>query len=543
MSDKKNIDRLFQEKFKDFEVIPDTAVWEKIKAHQEQKRKRVILLPIWYRVAGVAALVALLWTIGANVLENEPDNDNIITDTTTQDTNTPAAEEYVIPATNVAEEITNVAEEQESTQPSPKTPNVNEVKEGGQGNYFEPIRTSEIVVRTSTGQKNATPQKQQKPIESAISENNARVVDNAVKKDDIKNRIADTAIKNEGTSDNKTVPGKEAAITSKNPENKKTLITDHDTNAATSQKEHLLFNAPPDQKNNTATHGVAENNMQPKSSEESNVVKENPENQDKVGKKSIFDVINPKEEEEVVAETATAKKWNISPNVAPVYYDALGDGSSVRGDFADNPKTGQVNLSYGVQVAYNINKKLSIRSGVNKLDLSYNTQGVGFEAPTLSRSPGSNGQNVIISDFRRERRPSSFVNQDVSSESLVPEQNPGLLNHSLGYIEVPIEISYALVNTKFGVHMIGGVSTLFLDDDDVSMISGGFEIDRIEREFNVNEVSFSGNIGLGLNYKLTQELQINLEPIFKYQFNGFKNSSKDFTPYSFGVYTGVSVKF
>ena len=38
MSEKKNIERLFQEKFKDFEAIPSPEVWDS-KAQREEKKK------------------------------------------------------------------------------------------------------------------------------------------------------------------------------------------------------------------------------------------------------------------------------------------------------------------------------------------------------------------------------------------------------------------------------------------------------------------------------------------------------------------------
>ena len=91
--------------------------------------------------------------------------------------------------------------------------------------------------------------------------------------------------------------------------------------------------------------------------------------------------------------------------------------------------------------------------------------------------------------------------------------------------------------------MIGGVSTLFLESDEVSVIAGSFRNDNVSREQTVNDVSFSGNIGIGFDYKLSDQFKINMEPIFKYQFNGFRDNAQNFRPYYFGVYTGVSFRF
>jgi hypothetical protein len=59
MSDKKHIDRLFQEKLKNFEATPNDAVWDSIEntLHQKKRKRRVI--PLWWQIAGVAAILTL----------------------------------------------------------------------------------------------------------------------------------------------------------------------------------------------------------------------------------------------------------------------------------------------------------------------------------------------------------------------------------------------------------------------------------------------------------------------------------------------------
>ena len=91
--------------------------------------------------------------------------------------------------------------------------------------------------------------------------------------------------------------------------------------------------------------------------------------------------------------------------------------------------------------------------------------------------------------------------------------------------------------------MIGGVSTLFLAEENVTINAGNFSSNNVIRDDTVNNISFSGNIGFGVDYKVSDKFLINLEPILKYQFNGFKDSAENFTPYFFGVYTGISFQF
>ena len=78
MSDKKNIDRLFQENLKNFEATPSDAVWENIHdTLHKNKRKRRVLIPIWWKIAGVAAILAILFTVSNAVLKDTDTKTNL----------------------------------------------------------------------------------------------------------------------------------------------------------------------------------------------------------------------------------------------------------------------------------------------------------------------------------------------------------------------------------------------------------------------------------------------------------------------------------
>ena len=55
MKEKKNIDRLFQEQFKDFEAVPNPQLWLNIEAELKKDKKKRRLLPFWFRYSGIAA--------------------------------------------------------------------------------------------------------------------------------------------------------------------------------------------------------------------------------------------------------------------------------------------------------------------------------------------------------------------------------------------------------------------------------------------------------------------------------------------------------
>ena len=90
MEDKKHIDRLFQEKLKDFEVFPNAEVWKNIEEQLLKKKKRRIF-PLWLRLGSVAAILLLLVTSGVWFYNSEidnlklPDTNSIITDVDTEE--------------------------------------------------------------------------------------------------------------------------------------------------------------------------------------------------------------------------------------------------------------------------------------------------------------------------------------------------------------------------------------------------------------------------------------------------------------------------
>jgi len=76
MNENKNIDRLFQEKFKDFEVFPEPHIWRNIEKQITKKKKRRII-PLWLRFGGAAAIVLFLISSGFWFFNTESFNNGV----------------------------------------------------------------------------------------------------------------------------------------------------------------------------------------------------------------------------------------------------------------------------------------------------------------------------------------------------------------------------------------------------------------------------------------------------------------------------------
>lgn len=227
-----------------------------------------------------------------------------------------------------------------------------------------------------------------------------------------------------------------------------------------------------------------------------------------------------KEADKPGVEKTNLKRLSIRPTAGAVYFDNLSQGNSLDPAYANNKSSGEFTMAYGLNLAYTINSKWNIRTGINKIDLSHNTSNIEFGVAI--ESSGLNPQ---------------FVTPLLASS----DASNGYLNQSIEYIEIPLEFELALVDKKMGLNIIGGASTFLLDGNMISHTSP-FAKTELGEANNLNDVSFSANIGLGLNYNFSSQFQFNLEPILKYQINTYKTGS-GLTPYIFGIYSGLSFHF
>lgn len=560
MSDNKHIDRLFQEKFKDFEVKPNPNVWENIqkgldKPEEEPKKT----LPLWLKFASIAAALLLFTTLGYTLLGKESNNKSepSVVNTDTQKTNIPNNNNN----NTTSEEITS------NTSDSLLKPNTT------------------IVHQTDT---------------EAETENNTTIISKA--------KLQSKGIYHSKTL-NKTTDNKKHSLVNlnnktKSARNNKTINNTDLVNKGTATKQTRKSNS---YQNTTTTYSTSKNNSRTTNaialSKTKNILTPNNSTYNNNNNNTILNsldniaVTNPatlvntlnkkgnslialdittsnaidaaiakqkklKEKDEKENEDENINKWAINGNIAPVYYNTLGKGSHLDEQFIENPKNGEVNTSYGVKVSYALNDKIKIRSGINKLNLSYDTANV-IVYETVTNSPVSNSLKNIDFIPNNQNQTTSILSTNnlivqqaytgsPSTGGLAVQQIDAIINDRLNaalsqrisYIEFPLEIEYALIKkpSGFGLNVIGGLSTFILNNNQVVT-----EVENtqtiIGEANNINNISFSTNFGLGIDYNFSSALKFNLEPTFKYQMNAFNNTSGDFKPYIIGVYTGFTYRF
>jgi len=265
-----------------------------------------------------------------------------------------------------------------------------------------------------------------------------------------------------------------------------------------------------------------------------------------VDKNDFIDQLNTIEEltannDNIIEEkTPISKKWSVGPTIAPVFYNTLQNGSPVSDNLSQSSTTSDDALSIGVKVNYQISNKFFIQSGINKVELAYNTKDVNA---SISRT--KNAYSNINTDKSGVILSPVVNNQNIilpAANDLNKSNISGDLNQSIEYFEFPLEMKYNLYDKKLGLNLVGGFSTLILTKNSVSIVSQNSVTD-LGQANNLNDFNFSGNLGVDLDYKISKSWYLNVAPMFKYQFNTYSNNSGNFRPYYFGVYSGLNYKF
>lgn len=238
---------------------------------------------------------------------------------------------------------------------------------------------------------------------------------------------------------------------------------------------------------------------------------------------------------EVSKKEITSSRFTVATIFAPIYFNSFGDGSGVDAQFKDNPTLGSLSYSYGVKFAYQLNKRFSLQSGINLINLGYKTNNV-YVTPGVAIVGFS---NLSSSPILARSGNTSKTNDEATGSA---DSNKGSLSQHFGYIEIPVEIKYNVANGKIGVNIVGGFSTLLLNSDEVFIEINNFS-QSLGSSNNLRSINFSGNIGIDVDYSIRKNLFINVSPMFKIHTNTFSKNSGSLQPYYIGVYTGLNYKF
>ena len=612
MKENKNIERLFQEKFKDFEVSPPDFVWENIQEKLNTKENKRRVIPFWFKTAGIAASFVAIVSVVFYNLNDFGNNSNFIQKNSV--VNSDSNNGNTRSNSNNGNHKFNTSDSNKDSNKNNKF-STSPFQNGAENNSgFNSVvqtnatntdsksnathKSNKNTLQNSNGYKSnsgivSNSKDKSNPNSNTHNSNNGLVSTAKFKSDPNSNTHNSnnglvtnhkTKTKQNSYKQNKTDISSSTGIAfTKNNKNKfknngvksNSKFNDFNTSVNQSSNSGLTnLNTNSDlktiQKNssnsdiidinklnasNPTSNGnsgvLAENNLGNSNNNTTAIVAVEEMKIDTIALATVIieenimeKLLREKETKKVVDEKEKWSKWAVNSYVSPVFFNSFTDGSPISDEFDSNEKTFKNSTSYGIGIAYNLNKRFVVKTGVSNLNLDYDTENIAFYSSYEDQSRisntnierNSNGKYLVL---KHEKDRSKII---AENELFQSGQTLGNLNQKTQYIEVPLELSYAVLNKKFGVAIKGGMSTLFLTENVVSITSEDGNM-QIGKASNLNNVHFSSNIGLGLSYSFMKNLQLNLEPTLKYQINTFNKNSNNFSPYVIGVNTGISYKF
>ena len=247
-------------------------------------------------------------------------------------------------------------------------------------------------------------------------------------------------------------------------------------------------------------------------------------------------------------EKKSGSNWSFGPRVAPVYaYRSLGTDNSGTSfnSYYNEVEDGIVALGAAINMNYKFSKRWSLNTGMyvsrigqenNQVYAVADPGGTGMYK--LSTSSGA----VYINPKKFE---SVMVQQEVSAKDTIPGGYlvSGSFVQNLDYFEVPFVMQYKVMDQRFSVNVLGGLSPGVLVNNRSYFENDGQKLQTGIVE-NINPTILNSLFGIGLDYSISNKVSINMEPTFKYSLSPINTDGNTNThPYSFSWFTGITYRF
>ncbi len=258
--------------------------------------------------------------------------------------------------------------------------------------------------------------------------------------------------------------------------------------------------------------------------------------------------------------------WKLGLRLAPGYSSHVASHSS---QYArnmtysnDDPQTG---VDAGIAVQFKTSKRWSVESGVyyaqsgeksgNSLrylsspnaDYAFDRQSsTKYLNTVVNLSSGKVAMNSTAGVIRFSKTPpqTEFAAlPELSSGAVSAMLTEGEFAQLFDFVEIPLLLRYRLVDSRFGVDMVGGVSAGIVVGNNVYM-EGQFGREYVGKTEDISPLNLSGTVGVGMVYALGKHFSLSVEPRLNYYLNSI-NTDADivYRPLRAGIYTGLTYEF
>jgi len=214
--------------------------------------------------------------------------------------------------------------------------------------------------------------------------------------------------------------------------------------------------------------------------------------------------------------------------------------------------------STGVSVGYRITDRLTIQSGIGLASIGQTISDVAvyaglsdfyavksnylYSVETASGLILAGNTDLYLTDSKD--RVGTLIQGNMADPSKYQLTQVGSdIQQVFRYLELPVMIRYKLIDRKVGLNLSGGMAYGFLVDN-AAYTGEGSDLVRVGYTEGMNTFNLSSQLGLGMEYNISQKITFNLEPVFRYYVTPLSDISGSlYKPYSVGFSSGFFFKF
>lgn len=538
MGTKKDIGKVFQEKFKDFEQAPDASSWDAIAAGLDGKGRNHFFIPLWLTVSTIliVGVIGLFYWQPWSTQTGKVMPQTVVSTSQTEDASTLQKND---PSKDRLKSNTSAATITSNADDSQKNETTKTQLEGIQISKKSKTKLSSSNTTTVTSTAGDESNKNKRP-STKKTQDIATAPLGTTQKTESQDKRGTKATTSSGTYNNFLRDANAPGIVKLNTATKERLITkERAARAAYSLRIANEKEAFEEDRLAQITSERAKRDSISKATNAKALAQSAEKAKAKSDKNKKKKETEPKSavEKDLDRKEAVTYSFALSPYVSILSYGSLTKGSSIDDRLVNNPRDAIGTQGYGIRLEYSLSERASFRFGVGISPLKYQTN--NFQVL-------NNGGTINVYQFSGltpTQLEQGGTPTDPTAVAFFNEYDVVTIEQNISYMEIPMDYQYKLINKRIGLSINPGLSIFILTDNNVFAIADDNTRLRIGRETSLNDLSFAFNLGLGGHYNFAKHWRLDIEPTFRYQLNPYSNSLSNFNPYYVGVQFGTTYKF
>ena len=242
-------------------------------------------------------------------------------------------------------------------------------------------------------------------------------------------------------------------------------------------------------------------------------------------------------------------KVMVSGHFVPAYSSGSYSSSlkNSRGvSYSSNQMDGLMNVGGGLKLSVSANKRFSVQTGSFYSRMGQKTSGAGSGVRAMMLPSLQHSDRMIatpLGNIKTRTQGVAYRSPEAILLSSLNSSSSETIEQTFGTLEIPLHVRYLLNNNKVLFAVSGGVSGNFIVNNKV-FLRNGRDKEYIGSTEDIRNFNISTDIGLGMEYPVTSNIRIMIEPGFKYFLQSLsRNDDIDFKPYLFTFSTGIGIRF